>query len=957
MAALKANLDAVETEADDSGRSAKAQKAREHLKAKQKKRVRQEFNPNYLPFRTPDGKFRREKTASVLPPEPIRVAALDSLSGLSGNTTLGGSPTPADLSETVEIQLTPEIRALAQGLGTPVAIYEFVRNGFAFEPYAGSLKGSALTFKERGGNDWDLAAFLVALYRAAGIPARYVVGTVEIPVERAMSWLGVEDPGTAANLLASTGRKSQAVVSGGKIAAVRMERVWVRAYVAFNHHRGAKSGPGDTWVDVDPAFKLHEVVQTLKLATLPVFDQSAYLATLRTEGALDFYKGQFQAFLDANAPGHIPEAVTPLREIIPEQFGYLVGRLPHKVLSVAVAYTNAPDIVRQKFTLNILDTLGGPQLTYTATLTELLDKRLTLSYAPASATDAQTIAAYGGLYQTPPYLISLKPQLKLEGQIVAEGPAIGAAQEQTLEFQFITPLGTDTVHNTVTAGEYYAIALNAYAGSGSHQEVLDRSKRLAAIQETINLNDPATLDERLGELLYLTGRVFHHNISAANRKIAHLTQVVDIPEVSEMMYSLITQVSSVWGVPRAMTPAGIVGDMDRNTHLVMPTNGDASRRKLFMQIAGNESSYYEHFTTEKVFNAEAVSAVKALQIAADRGIPVHTINSGNIGTLLSTLQIQQSVKTAIQDAVDRGWQAIVPGNTLTLGDWTGIGYILENPETGEAYYPIPGGFNGALTLRSQEILDRVDNMTGAGFAAGSIEAAQKRNYRRCYPGADGIFNTADDACFTAYLEEEAAKFDRTCEQDVCAIRYKAHPDNWGGVTELFLINYEEDRTAFLTTHLQAQQWRSQDGAPYMRTGYTIIRAIREVMKHFKVRGHGIATEAGSGYRTLTRQIEQGHCARKPFNEQNCKRGHHLDGTAADIWLSDPEPGGRVPTKLELLCVADKFIGWGQVMDEGTNQTVHIAKPAINDHRDYSGIGRYTGKVFAWHCGPAPERFP
>jgi len=94
----------------------------------------------------------------------------------AANSTL---PTPDDLNSTIDVQITPEIEDLAEMLGhDPVAIYEYVRNNFEYEPYYGSLKGSQETLWEEAGNDADLASLLIALYRASGIPARYTDRTI-----------------------------------------------------------------------------------------------------------------------------------------------------------------------------------------------------------------------------------------------------------------------------------------------------------------------------------------------------------------------------------------------------------------------------------------------------------------------------------------------------------------------------------------------------------------------------------------------------------------------------------------------------------------------------------------------------------------------------------------------------------------------------------------------------------
>ena len=104
---------------------------------------------------------------------------------------LDGSTTP--LAEAV----TAEIAALARGLeGDPQRIFAYVHERIRYEPYFGSKRGAQLTLFEGAGNDFDQAALLVALLRAAGYTASYQFATVSMPYESAeqpdfKTWLGL----------------------------------------------------------------------------------------------------------------------------------------------------------------------------------------------------------------------------------------------------------------------------------------------------------------------------------------------------------------------------------------------------------------------------------------------------------------------------------------------------------------------------------------------------------------------------------------------------------------------------------------------------------------------------------------------------------------------------------------------------------------------------------------------
>ncbi|MCI4626436.1 MAG: transglutaminase-like domain-containing protein, partial [Candidatus Magnetoovum sp. WYHC-5] len=115
--------------------------------------------------------------------------------------------TQEDLAETLEVKFTDEIKEQARYLENhPVKIYEWVKNNVNYEPYYGSLKGAQQTLMEKAGNDYDQASLLIALLRTSNIPARYVSGTIEMPIERLQSWLGgVNDQMAAVQIMATNG--------------------------------------------------------------------------------------------------------------------------------------------------------------------------------------------------------------------------------------------------------------------------------------------------------------------------------------------------------------------------------------------------------------------------------------------------------------------------------------------------------------------------------------------------------------------------------------------------------------------------------------------------------------------------------------------------------------------------------------------------------------------------------
>jgi transglutaminase-like putative cysteine protease len=920
LAALKSELDGIDTARTPAERKAKIEKARLHLEKVKPQKKHKPFSPDRLPTRTREIK-------------PVRTSWVDrTMEWLVPSADAAEAPpTSADLAETLEAPQTQEIRDLAQKLGgTSVSLYEYVRNVYTYEPYAASTKGAVQTLREKSGNEWDQASLLIALYRASEIPARYVVGTVEIPIDSAMSWLGVEDARMAATLLSTLGRPTSLVVSGGNITAIRTQQVWVRAYVPFLFSRGATTGPGDMWVDVDPSFKGQTITKTLTVSSMPTFDQRAYLSTFRTDSPYDFYRSQLQTFLNANNPGYVPEALAWENEITPERFGVLIGQPPYIIKSVIGTYTEIPDSYRQKFTLSITDpSTGDSILSYSAPIPQIIGKRMTLSYIPATTADADVIANYGGLYSAPPYLVKLKPEIKIDGVSAIQGTAIGSGQEQNMTFVFDTTIDQGRVENTIIAGGYYAIGLSARSGD-TRENILERTNQLATIAGTIDFNDPLTLDQKLGEILYLSATVYHQNLDAITKKIASLDHVVDVRDISEMMYFLTVKVDSVFGMPIKVTPAGITGDMDRNLHAVVPADGDTSHIKPFMQLVSTQSSYLEHDVTEKIYQTQGLSSVKAIQLANDQGIPVHTINNQNISDELPALQISSDVTADIANAINAGQEVIVPERNLTLGNWTGIGYIVQDPASGKGAYLISGGYGGIATIWEAMIHDllRESVSTVAAQTANAMHRIQI-----CYPGKDNLRGTSDDVCYGIYQFGELQ--DPFCNPDYdpeCRGKYYYPHDDF---VQYLIDIREHDPSIFLTKNITASDWQSQDNAPYMRAGWAALAFIEILMQDFHVAQHNLRSDSGSGYRTR----ERNWALAERRNRRVSYYSHHMDGVAADIVLDTPSDGYPVPAKCEVLTDAWYYIaGTGEVLHEGTTRSVHIAKP-----------GKYHADAWRWRC--------
>ncbi len=288
----------------------------------------------------------------------------------------------------------------------------------------------------------------------------------------------------------------------------------------------------------------------------------------------------------------------------------------------------------------------------------------------------------------------------IDGQVVATGNSIGLWNSETLTMTFTDANQyADTATTNLTAGEYYGIGIDA--GGISSQTVLNLKNQLSTIQSKLQAQDftGMTKDDILGSLLYTTAISYYAEYDMMDQAQAKVMGVVIARVPSEAVFSVTTNVSYMFGAATNVRAAGLKMDVQRNLELTQATDGNNNYVIQYMLASGMNSSELENGVPEQLFStpnnpAEGISAVKAIQIANNKGIPIYTIDQSNISTVLPQLQLSPDVISDIQDAVNAGEIVTIPKTNITYLNWTGIGYIIEDPVTGNAAYMISGDLAG-----------------------------------------------------------------------------------------------------------------------------------------------------------------------------------------------------------------------------------------------------------------------
>ena len=655
---------------------------------------------------------RPKKTIRILPKKSSETV-VQSLSAESSTTTSGTigilsvtPPNPEDTQETIEVVITQEMRDLVASLNnSPARIFEWVKKNIKVEFYYGSMKGSRGAFIEKAGNDIDTVSLLMALYRAANIPCRYVTGTIELPIEKAKNLTGVDDPQKLGSLIASAGIPATLIVSGSEVVAVRMEHTWTEALVDYDPYAGAKAGEGDLWVPLSPWYKPYEYDNGVDLVTMSSFDSESYLndfiSDVKPESPVDLYKIYFEDYLKANNPGMNWQDGLRTREIKPEKFRTLPNTLNFEVVSVNGEYAALPDSLRHKVTLNV------PQvsLSYSFNLSEVVGKKVTYSYPAADEASKSLIDSSGGIENVDPLAVNLLPSIKIEGTTVATGNVVNAGYYHTLRTTFSIPgQGSDFVEYSVISGAYYAVGLDPQLVSNKF--LADRiTEYISTIGDTPENTD--NMDEITGEALYLAVMKYFNDCNTGDSIFAQSLKDVFLKQTSGAITGKSLVVYTLFGIPSDLEPGGYFVDAKRNIYTPISISGDDSRELDFMILSGYNASYHEHNLFEEFFHLEAISTVKLLSLANEQGMPVYDIDSSNIGTILPLLGVDASVKSAIQSSVAAGHVVKIHQDNLTVKNWSGSGYVDRDPTTNAAGYIISGGLSGGATVEIDPSMDEI----------------------------------------------------------------------------------------------------------------------------------------------------------------------------------------------------------------------------------------------------------
>ncbi|KQY52615.1 RHS repeat-associated core domain-containing protein [Lysobacter sp. Root494] len=615
-----------------------------------------------------------------------------------------------------EAAITPRILSLAEQLGKdPIRIYNWVHDKIRFTPTFGSLRGADQTLVGRQGNAYDTNSLLIALLRASGYQARYVYGTVQVPIDQVQNWVGnARTPDDALELLLTGGIPTRYMTSGGRISAVQFEHVWVEAFVDFIPSRGAIERQADTWVPLDASFKQYHYDAPLKMVegtgwnAQQVVEQFISTATIGQDGSVtgldrEYYGGQINAyaskaanFLDATAPNADIDAVFGRQTVIASDDEWLAGTLPYKVVARGSSYDALPDSLKNFLVVNRYNTrtdyaLESPAMTLRIPTHALGGNSVFVDYEAATQAQQDALRGYAERNDAtlPLSAFDVRPVLWIGDAVVRTDAFVDMGTMQMWTAGIVDPHGRGSFGfepHEYAAGSRISFTPNL---GGISPELFDDF--IQPLPDTANL--PLSKGLHFAGLQYWYMSDLMGQLSAKGWGGSFLRR----PSVGAFAAPL--QVTYFFGIPRSGFFAGYSTDIKSDNIAV--ALGDPQRRSQMLLQFGTQASLNESLTWDILLSGQpgySMSAASLLLRANDLKVPIHTITQDNIAQIMPKLQLSEFAESEIAQAVASGLIAVAPEREIVDTRQAGAGYILLDPVSGGGVFRVDGGLNGAINV-------------------------------------------------------------------------------------------------------------------------------------------------------------------------------------------------------------------------------------------------------------------
>lgn len=576
-----------------------------------------------------------------------------------------------------ETQMTKDMAALADILSSPAEVFKYILNNYKTEFYYGSRKGAVGTYEECGGNDYDLASFMIAMLRYLGYTANYAVGEVVFTDEDLINMTAASDIESAKKIFTAHGKTLTPYESGGYLTEQAMVQLIL---------------DDENQMFLDPSFKYY----TKKADAT---DLDSIMETLETQynlsdSTLDLYAVSNKIESDYKSG----DLLTTFQqyEIVQQDIN---NTLSYDVPSgqVAIYDTTLPSAKSDMVAFS----LGGTKI-YQKKSCFLYGRDITLEYEFTETAAEMMYDGYG--YDSiddltgnlGPYIqwAQIYGVIKVDGEEVAHGNSDILGTKETLKIDITTAGNTASFEKEMTFGALYSIVFDYQIISP--YEIADGYNSLpqtASEQNKLNASYIYGSREMMNTLTLL-GKTYFSQVDTNNAILANFSDMRYERRLSVAVVDFTPNIYNQNGSSPRLYKEGKIGiDVLGNLTIFNSLNGDTEEEAKIMHSSGYLSSFYESESIKQFTGMQTVSTAEVLDKAMEQNVDILYLSKANIGDLeASSLSAQN--KADITKLINEGNYITVPSSEITIGSWSGTGYIVHDPSTGANTYIINNNLNG-----------------------------------------------------------------------------------------------------------------------------------------------------------------------------------------------------------------------------------------------------------------------
>jgi len=627
---------------------------------------------------------------------PLRVVPAAVVKGKRPLKTIDLPPVPEDVLETKEIQFTPELRALMENenIEDPVDWFTYLRNNFHYVPYPGARQSVNQTIENKSGSDVDLATLMIAGLRSMDhpIPSRYVMGLVDLSIGDAMNWVGVETLEAAVEVFERNGLLNfggEVIYKNGEISAISFWHTWVSLY------------DGHQWRKADPSFK--ELIEIPGTKPNVELDQEYIQSLVSSEGNSLLIDSSAMSALFAELSPKFEGVEISRREIVP-----MVRNNTQPYLAAGIKDCRKPteehNTLSEEFKYFMKVVLPGG-VEFNTTLSEIGNRSVSLHYDPATPGDRAIIEYYGGIFNVPlPSLtVQMVPVVSVDGVIVATGSATGLGlSNQAVKVGFLRAgwITWEWSNKPLGSGNHYDICVSTHT---SLESVRVYAEKLGAEAIGQSPEDVMT-DNQINKSLHFGGLFYFGMVDYFSQAVS--PKVVAVNHVSlGFVCKEIKPVYLLWWL-WSLVQGGAHIDVVRSLVCPVSKTGNPEEKFAWMGMRGFIGTSMESGMLEVLYglkgdgggvSIEAVSTGRIFYEASQRGIRIIRLdNPDTLEAVLATVSAHKVVKDHIRSHVKAGYVALIPQYGVTIGGWSGQGWMVINPISGAAGYMICGSLHNII---------------------------------------------------------------------------------------------------------------------------------------------------------------------------------------------------------------------------------------------------------------------